>query len=97
MAGAKAEIFSSRAYHEIYRFSAGYPRMVVNICDRAMIAGYVSVTHIIDKDLIIECGKDLQIAGIKRGIEGIDYLMIFLGPRCLQQKQIKKKKRGTNK
>ena len=74
VAGAKAEIFSTRAYHEIYQFSAGYPRMVVNICDRAMIAGCVSATNIIDKDLIIECGKDLQIAGIKREREGIDYL-----------------------
>ena len=73
-AGAQAEIFSSRAYHEIYQFSAGYPRMVVNICDRAMIAGCISTTHIIDENLIIECGKDLQIAGIKREIEGIDYL-----------------------
>ena len=73
-AGAQAEIFSSRAYHEIYQFSAGYPRMVINICDRAMIAGCISATHIIDENLIIECGKDLQIAGIKREIEDIDYL-----------------------
>ena len=73
VAGAKAEIFSPRAYHEIYQFSAGYPRMVVNICDRAMIAGCVSTTHIIDDNLIIECGKDLQIAGIKRDIKGIDH------------------------
>ena len=91
VAGAKAEIFSSRAYHEIYRFSAGYPRMVVNICDRAMIAGYVSVTHIIDKDLIIECGKDLQIAGIKREIEGIDYLNDIPGSEVPAAKAIKEK------
>ncbi|HKJ33707.1 MAG TPA: AAA family ATPase [Balneolales bacterium] len=74
VAGTEAEIFSSRAYHEIYQFSAGYPRMVVNVCDRAMMAGCVSATHVIDKDLIIKCGKDLQIGGIKREIEGIDYL-----------------------
>jgi hypothetical protein len=39
-----------------------------------MMAGCVSATHVIDKDLIIKCGKDLQIAGTKREIEGIDYL-----------------------
>ncbi len=39
VAGAKTDIFSSKAYDEIYQFSDGYPRMVVNICDRAMIAG----------------------------------------------------------
>ncbi len=97
VAGAKAEIFSSRAYHEIYRFSAGYPRMVVNICDRAMIAGYVSVTHIIDKDLIIECGKDLQIAGIKRGIEGIDYLNDIPGSEVPAAKAIKEKDKEIKK
>ena len=97
VAGAKAEIFSSRAYHEIYRFSAGYPRMVVNICDRALIAGYVSVTHIIDKDLIIECGKDLQISGIKREIEGIDDLNEIPGSEVPAAKVIKEKHKEIKK
>ena len=97
VAGAKVEIFSSGAYHEIYRFSAGYPRMVVNICDRAMIAGCVSATHIIDKDLIIECGKDLQIAGIKREIEGIDYLNDIPESKVPAAKAIKKKNKEIKK
>jgi type II secretory pathway predicted ATPase ExeA len=97
VAGAKAEIFSSEAYHEIYRFSAGYPRMVVNICDRAMIAGCVSATPIIDKDLIIECGKDLQIAGIKREIEDIDYLNDIPGSKVPAVKAIKEKNKEIKK
>jgi len=92
-AGAQAEIFSSRAYHEIYQFSAGYPRMVVNICDRAMIAGCVSATQVIDKDLIIECGKDLQIAGLKKKIEGIDHLNDIPGSNGPAGRAIKKKKK----
>ncbi len=68
IAGAKSEIFTSRAIHEVFQFSAGYPRMVTHICDRAMIAGCVSATHLIDKDIIVECAKDLQIAGIKREV-----------------------------
>ena len=91
VAGAKAEIFSSRAYHEIYQFSAGYPRMVVNICDRAMIAGCVSATNIIDKDLIIECGKDLQIAGIKREIGGSEDLGDTPGSKVPAVKTFKEK------
>ncbi len=96
-AGAKAEIFSSRAYHEIYQFSAGYPRMVVNICDRAMIAGCVSATHIIDKDLIIECGKDLQIAGIKREIKGFDFLNEIPGSKVPGAKAFKEKNKEIKK
>ncbi len=97
VAGAKAEIFSARAYHEIYQFSAGYPRMVVNICDRAMMAGCVGATPIIDKDLIIECSKDLQIAGIKREIEGIDYLHDIPGPRVPAAKALKEKIKENKK
>ena len=97
VAGAKAEIFSSRAYHEIYQFSAGYPRMVVKICDRAMIAGCVSATQIIDKNLIIECAKDLQIAGIKREIKGIDYLDEIPGSKAPAAKAIKEKNKEIKK
>jgi type II secretory pathway predicted ATPase ExeA len=96
-AGAKAEIFSSRAYHEIYQFSAGYPRMVVNICDRAMIAGCVSATHIIDKDLIIECGKDLQISGIKKEIKSVDYLNEIPESKVPATKTTKEKNREIKK
>jgi hypothetical protein len=97
VAGAKAEIFSSRAYHEIYQFSAGYPRMVVKICDRAMIAGSISATHIIDKNLIIECAKDLQIGGIKREIKGIDYLNEIPGSKASAAKAIKEKNKEIKK
>jgi type II secretory pathway predicted ATPase ExeA len=92
VAGAKAEIFSSRAFHEIYQFSAGYPIMVVNICDRAMMAGYVSATPIIDKDLIIECGRDLQIAGSKGKIKSINYPNKIAGSKAPAAKAIIKKK-----
>ena len=97
VAGAKAEIFSTRAFHEIYQFSAGYPIMVVNICDRAMMAGYVSATPIIDKDLIIECGRDLQIAGNKGKIKSIHYPNKIAGSKAPAAKAIFKKKEMINK
>ena len=97
VAGAKAEIFSSRAFHEIYQFSAGYPRMVVNICDRAMMAGCVSATPIIDKDLIIECGRDLQIAGNKGKIKSINYPNEIAGSKAPAAKAITKKIEVVNK
>jgi hypothetical protein len=97
VAGAKAEIFSSRAFHEIYQFSAGYPIMVVNICDRAMMAGCVSATPIIDKDLIIECGRDLQIAGNKGKIKSINYPNETAGSKAPAAKAITKKIEVVNK
>ena len=97
VAGAKAEIFSPRAFHEIYQFSAGYPIMVVNICDRAMMAGCVSATPIIDKDLIIECGRDLQIAGKKGKIKINNYPNEIAGSKVSAAKAITKKKEVVNK
>jgi len=97
VAGTEAEIFSSRAYHEIYQFSAGYPRLAVNICDRAMMAGCVSETHVIDKDLIIKCGKDLQIGGIKREREGIDHLNDIPGSKGPATKAFNEKYKGIKK
>lgn len=97
VAGAKTEIFSSRAFHEIYQFSAGYPRMVVNICDRAMMAGCVSATPIIDKDLIIECAKDLQITGNKGKRKSISYPNEIAGAKAPAAKAIKKNKEMVNK
>jgi general secretion pathway protein A len=97
VAGTEAEIFSSRAYHEIYQFSGGYPRLVVNVCDRAMMAGCVSETHVIDKDLIIKCGKDLQIGGIKREREGIDHLNDIPGSKGPATKAFNEKYKGIKK
>jgi type II secretory pathway predicted ATPase ExeA len=97
VAGTEAEIFSSRAFHEIYQFSAGYPRLVVNVCDRAMMAGCVSETHVIDKDLIIKCGKDLQIGGIKREREGIDHLNDIPGSKGPATKAFNEKYKGIKK
>ena len=97
VAGAKAEIFSSRAFHEIYQFSAGYPIMVVNICDRAMMAGCVSATPIIDKDLIIECGRDLQIAGKKGKTKSINDPNEIARSKKPAAKAITKKKEMVNK
>ena len=96
-AGAKAEIFSSQAYHEIYRFSAGYPIVVVNLCDRAMMAGCVKAMPIIDKDLIIECSRDLQIAGKKEGIEDTHYPDEIAGSKVAAAKAIKEKNETVNK
>jgi general secretion pathway protein A len=97
VAGAKAEIFSPSAYHEIYRFSAGYPRMVITICDRAMIAGCVSATHVVDKEIIIECAKDLQIAGIKRDLESVDRFEKIAPAGLIEAATIKDQNQGIKK
>ncbi|MFH1282882.1 MAG: AAA family ATPase [bacterium] len=78
VAGSKTKIFSSGAFSEIYRFSAGYPRLVVNICNLAMFTGYVREKDHIDKDLIIECARKLNITRneVEQDVENIEYFYI---------------------
>jgi len=61
IAGATREIFSKDAVDEIFSFSAGYPRLINILCDHALLTGYVSGLKSIDKKVIQECERELQI------------------------------------
>jgi general secretion pathway protein A len=61
IAGATREIFSKDAVREIFSFSAGYPRLINIVCDHALLTGYASGLKSIDKKVIQECERELQI------------------------------------
>ena len=61
VAGATREIFSKDAVREIFSFSNGYPRLINIICDHALLTGYASGLKSIDKKVIKECERELQI------------------------------------
>ena len=65
VAGRESKIFSSTAFHAIYQFSAGVPRLVITICDRAMLTGFTRNKNIIDQDIISECAEELKIVRIE--------------------------------
>ena len=70
VAGATKEIFSKDAVHEIFSFANGYPRLINIICDHALLTGYASGLKSIDKKVIQECKRELQLpleAGVDRG------------------------------
>ena len=61
IAGANREIFTGDAVREIFSFSGGYPRLINIICDHALLTGYASDLSTIDKKVIKECERELQI------------------------------------
>ncbi len=61
IAGVSREIFSKDAVRQIYAFSAGYPRLINIICDHALLTGYASGVKAIDRNIILECERELQI------------------------------------
>ena len=61
VAGAKKEIFTSRAISEIYHLSKGYPRSINIICDRALLTAYIKELEIININIIKECALELNM------------------------------------
>jgi len=61
VAGATGQIFSNDAIREIFSFAKGYPRLINIICDHALLTGYVSGLKSIDRKVIQECRRELQI------------------------------------
>jgi general secretion pathway protein A len=51
--------FSDEALQAIANFSYGTPRLINIICDRALLAGFVAETYIIDLDIINRCLEEL--------------------------------------
>jgi general secretion pathway protein A len=61
VAGATQPIFEKDAIREIFSFSGGYPRLINIICDHALLTGYASDLKTINKKVIKECERELQI------------------------------------
>lgn len=60
IAGSVNEIkFTDGAIKVISDFSCGTPRLINAICDRALLAGFVAETHIINSDIIKRCLEEL--------------------------------------
>lgn len=52
--------FSNEAIELISDFSCGIPRLINMLCDRALLAGFVSETRIIDSNIINKCVEEFQ-------------------------------------
>ncbi|OQY12311.1 MAG: hypothetical protein B6I30_05055 [Desulfobacteraceae bacterium 4572_187] len=69
VAGAKGNIFTASAIHEIYLFSSGYPRLINVICDHALLTGYTKGIKKINVRIIRECAEELKIPVKEKKIE----------------------------
>lgn len=61
VAGATDKLtFTQEAIEEIFLYSGGTPRLINIICDRALLAGYVSETFTIDYGVIKKCIEEIR-------------------------------------
>ncbi len=68
-AGGVGQLFTKKALDRIYEVTKGNPRMINIICDNALLNGYSADLHTIDKPIINECVKELEIATKTKDVE----------------------------
>lgn len=51
--------FTDQAIDAIFKFTNGSPRTINILCDRALLAGFVTNTHSIDDEIIKNCAKEI--------------------------------------
>jgi len=57
--GAGKVEFTAGALRAVYAFSRGVPRLVNLVCDRALIAGYVAGSRVIDQGMVRRAAREL--------------------------------------
>jgi type II secretory pathway predicted ATPase ExeA len=73
IAGSEKKIFCPEAFHEIYSFSEGNPRLINIICDFALSVGYAKEVKKIESEIIRECSAN-WILPEQQKEDGIDDL-----------------------
>ena len=59
--GGDMWVFNHEALSELYRLSGGVPRSITNICDTALMLGYVAKAPEIDAAIIQQAAEDVDI------------------------------------
>ena len=61
VAGASRELFTESAYAEVYALSRGMPRSVNNVCDLALLTGFLGQSEIVHDGIISKVREDLDL------------------------------------
>jgi general secretion pathway protein A len=65
-----AVAFSDEVYDWIAAYSHGVPRLVNQVCDRALLIGYVDERSVIARDIVLEAIRDLERGSLERPVRG---------------------------
>jgi len=62
MAGAKSQLFPTKAIDLIHLYSRGIPRLINTICDNCLFEGYLLKQKAVDENMVRVVGTDLGLA-----------------------------------
>jgi general secretion pathway protein A len=68
VAGALTEIFSPSAKREVFRLSAGVPRIINVICDRALLGAYSRETRSVDRGIVRKAASEVSGQAVRSRI-----------------------------
>ena len=74
--GARNVVFSPEAQRVVYDYSAGIPRLINMLCDRALLAGYTAQTTRIDENLVAKAAEGLELKPMVRSPRSILYRLL---------------------
>ena len=57
--GMRGELFSKSALNMVHRLSGGVPRLINNICERAMMGAYADNVHRIDRNIVRKAANEV--------------------------------------
>lgn len=60
VAGLDKNVFTPSACDQIFSLSKGVPRVINTVCDLALLTGFIKQQASVDKDIVIQAGKDLD-------------------------------------
>lgn len=80
--------FSEDAIAKIYEYSNGIPRIINNICDNALLAGFAYSLPKLDRSIIVEVGQDLQLNGDNAGLINSAYNAVKNGFQASAPQQL---------
>jgi type II secretory pathway predicted ATPase ExeA len=68
IAGApRLDLFTEPAIRRIHAYSGGIPRLINNICDKALLTAFSTDRRTIDEEIVHECVDLLRLPGISNG------------------------------
>jgi general secretion pathway protein A len=69
--GASNLVFTPTALRVVYDYTAGIPRLINMLCDRALLAGYTAHATRIDEDLTTKAAEGLDLKPLVRSQRSI--------------------------
>jgi general secretion pathway protein A len=81
--GAGKVSFPPRALAAVHRLSGGIPRLINLICDRALLAGYVRGTRVIEADMVRQAAAESVGEARRPGVELHHYAAVIVGALVL--------------